>query len=510
MKKMIAMLLALVMAMSLMACGKQNDSNANGNNDANTGDDQPAAKTTLVVGVSADYAPFEFMYPDESGNMVYGGIDISVAQYVADELGLTLQVENMSFNNLLTSLDKGDFDMVLSAMEATPDRLENADFSTGYYSDTPPAILVKADKADQYKTLADFNGKAMGAQAATTKLDMVNDIEGVNAVSLESVLDLVNELVYDKVDAILVDGGVAQQYADANPDLVICSASSELPTAEPYCIAVAKGDPKGLLDGINAALAKMASDFEKPDRVHTLYKYEVETKMWPLPVGDLFGVGPSAAKRLNSCGIYTIGDLARLERDTAVKLFGSRGDTLWNYANGREADPVTKQRTRDNSYGNSVTMPRDLARPADADATMLALCDSVGRRLRADGKTARVVTVQLVDNAFRRTSHQTTLPNPTNSTDRLYHVAIELMRQMWPQRPVRLVGVSAEKTGEDNFEQMDLFTDAARIDKQEKLDRAADALRRKFGGAAVTRATLLSPDTRKPEALSAAKERDKK
>ena len=239
MKKMIAMLLALVMAMSLMACGKQNDSNANDNNDANTGDDQPAAKTTLVVGVSADYAPFEFMYPDENGNMVYGGIDISVAQYVADELGLTLQVENMSFNNLLTSLDKGDFDMVLSAMEATPDRLENADFSTGYYSDTPPAILVKADKADQYKTLADFNGKAMGAQAATTKLDMVNDIEGVNAVSLESVLDLVNELVYDKVDAILVDGGVAQQYADANPDLVICSASSELPTAEPYCIAVA-------------------------------------------------------------------------------------------------------------------------------------------------------------------------------------------------------------------------------------------------------------------------------
>ena len=94
----------------------------------------------------------------------------------------------------------------------------------------------------------------------------------------------------------------------------------------------------------NRLLAKMASDFEKPDRVHTLYKYEVETKMWPLPVGDLFGVGPSAAKRLNSCGIYTIGDLARLERDTAVKLFGSRGDTLWNYANGREADPVTKQR----------------------------------------------------------------------------------------------------------------------------------------------------------------------
>ena len=260
MKKMIAMLLALVMALSLMACGSTNANNG-GNDNANNGDEaQPEAKTTLVVGVSADYAPFEFMYPDAGGNMVYGGIDISVAQYVADEMGLTMQVENMSFDNLLASLDKGDFDIVLSAMEATPERLENADFSDPYYTDVPPAILVKADKADQYKTLADFSGKYVGAQTATTKLDMVNDMEGVTPVPLSSVLDLVNELVYDKVDAILVDGGVAQQYADANPDLVICSASSELPTAEPYCIAVAKGDPKGLLDGINAALAKMASE----------------------------------------------------------------------------------------------------------------------------------------------------------------------------------------------------------------------------------------------------------
>ena len=260
MKKMIAMLLALVMALSLMACGSTNTNNG-GNDNANTGDDaQPEAKTTLVVGVSADYAPFEFMYPDAGGSMVYGGIDISVAQYVADEMGLTMQVENMSFDNLLASLDKGDFDIVLAAMEATPDRLENADFSDPYYTDVPPAILVKADKADQYKTLADFNGKSVGAQTATTKLDLVNDIEGATPVALASVLDLVNELVYDKVDAILVDGGVAQQYADANPDLVIAEASSELGEAAPYCIAVAKGDPKGLLDGINAAIAKMTAE----------------------------------------------------------------------------------------------------------------------------------------------------------------------------------------------------------------------------------------------------------
>ena len=252
MKKLTAMLLALVMALSLVACGQKADDNKT--------DDNSDTKTTLVVGTSADYAPFEFMYPDESGEMVYGGIDVSVAQYVADEMGLTLQVENMSFDNLLTSLDKGDFDMVLAAMEATPDRLENADFSDPYYTDVPPALLVKAANADQYKTLADLNGKSVGAQTATTKLDVVNGIEGATPVPLASVLDLVNELVYDKVDAILVDGGVAAEYAAANPELVIADASSELGAAAPYCIAVAKGDPKGLLPDINAAIAKLTAE----------------------------------------------------------------------------------------------------------------------------------------------------------------------------------------------------------------------------------------------------------
>ena len=254
MKKFLALMLAMLMALSLVACG--GGDNAADDNNANNGGDG-AAMTKLVLGTSADYAPFEFMYPDESGEMVYGGIDVSVAQYIADEMGVELQVENMGFDYLLTSLDKGDFDIVLAAMEATPDRLENADFSDPYYTDVPPAILVKADKADQYKTLADFNGKSIGAQTATTKLDMVNEMEGVNPVALQSVLDLVNELVYDKVDAILVDGGVAKQYAEANPDLVIADASAELGEPAPYCVAVQKGDPKGLLPAINAAIAKM-------------------------------------------------------------------------------------------------------------------------------------------------------------------------------------------------------------------------------------------------------------
>ena len=148
MKKMIAMLLALVMALSLAACGEKA-------NDGNT--DNDTAKTELVLGTSADYAPFEFMYPDDSGEMVYGGIDVSVAKYIAEDMGLTLKVENMGFDYLLPSLDKGDFDIVLAAMEATPERLENADFSDPYYYEAR-RVVVRADD-DSINGPEDLNGK---------------------------------------------------------------------------------------------------------------------------------------------------------------------------------------------------------------------------------------------------------------------------------------------------------------------------------------------------------------
>ena len=262
----------------------------------------------------------------------------------------------------------------------------------------------------------------------------------------------------------------------------------------------------------NRLLAKMASDFEKPDKIHVLTQDMVPQKLWPLPVGNLFGVGPKSVKRMHEIGIYTIGDLANADADILRGVFGVRGQVFRDYANGIESEPMTRSEVKDNSYGNSVTTPQDLKRPVEADATMLALCESVAGRLRMDGKTARVITVQLVDNAFRRSSHQVTLNSPTNSTDVIYRTARELMRQMWPDRPVRLVGVSAEKTGTDNFEQLDFFTDPAKTDKQEKLDRAADALRARFGEGAILRAKLLHPDekTTAPKALGAAKTRDKR
>lgn len=268
MKKFITMILALAMVFALCACGsaapaQTADSAAAPAQDA--ADDAAAADTAeggeLILGTSADYAPFEFMYPDESGSMTYGGIDVFAAEYIAESMGKTLKVENMSFDYLLASLQKGDYDMVMAAMEPTEERLNAADFSDPYYTDYPAMILVKAENADQYKTLADFDGKSVAAQTATTKEAIVTDsMPGANLVSLQNVNDIINQLVNDKIDAAVLDGSVALQYEKSNPDLKVASASDELGAAEPYCVAVQKGDPKGLLPGINAAIAQMLAD----------------------------------------------------------------------------------------------------------------------------------------------------------------------------------------------------------------------------------------------------------
>ena len=257
MKKALALILALVCVFALCACGSSA---------------APAAvepeKEVLIMGTSADYAPFEFMYPDEKGELVYGGIDVSVGQYIADYTGKELKVENMGFAYLLVSLTKGDFDIVLAAIEETEERLQSADFSDPYYTDYPPMILVKAGDKDVYTDKDSFSGKAVGAQTATTKEDIVkNDLTGANLVSIQNVNDLVNQLVNNKVDAVVLDGAVALQFVASNSDLAV--ASVDLGEAYPYRVAVAKGDPKGLLPGINEAIADMLAKGKVEEFVET-------------------------------------------------------------------------------------------------------------------------------------------------------------------------------------------------------------------------------------------------
>ena len=254
MKKLVPLLLALVMVFALTACGSSSGT------DSGSAAADSAASEKLVFGTSADYAPFEFMYPDESGELVYGGIDVSVAQYIADYTGKELQVENMGFDYLLASLQKGDFDMVIAAMEATEEREESADFSDPYFTDYPPMVLVRAADAANFTSTDSFDGLSVGAQTATTKEAVVtDDLTGAQLVSLQNVNDLVNQLVNGKIDAVVLDGAVAMQFAASNPDLVVAE-SVDLGGAYPYRVAVAKGDPKGLLPGINAAIADMIAN----------------------------------------------------------------------------------------------------------------------------------------------------------------------------------------------------------------------------------------------------------
>ena len=272
MKKIVSLMLALAMVFALCACGSAASTPAATEApaadaaeapaaDAAAEDAAPAEGGELIMGTSADYAPFEFMYPDESGEMVYGGIDVFAADYIAQAMGKTLKVENMSFDYLLASLQKGDYDIVMAAMEATDERKNAADFSDPYYTDYPAMILVKADKADSFKTLADFDGLSVAAQTATTKEQIVTEsMPGANLVSLQNVNDIINQLVNDKIDAAVLDGSVALNFAATNSDLAVASASDELGSAEPYCIAVQKGDPKGLLPAINAAIAQMTAE----------------------------------------------------------------------------------------------------------------------------------------------------------------------------------------------------------------------------------------------------------
>ncbi len=245
MKKILSLVLVLVMICSLSAAAFAE------------------GKEKLVFGTSADYAPFEFMYPDENGEMVYGGIDVLVAQYIADYLDMDLQIENMDFGYLLTALNKGDFDMVLADIEPTEKRQKAADFSEPYFSELPEYILIRAEDVDKFQDAAtDFDGISVGAQAGSTKVEKAEqNLTGCVVVSLPLVTDLVNELVNGKIDAILLDGSVAVSYVKQYENLAIAEEASKVfPEPNGIAVAVAKGDPKGLLSGINEAIAKMLEE----------------------------------------------------------------------------------------------------------------------------------------------------------------------------------------------------------------------------------------------------------
>ncbi len=244
--------------------------------------------------------------------------------------------------------------------------------------------------------------------------------------------------------------------------------------------------------GSNKLLAKMASDFEKPDKIHTLYTHEIEEKMWPLSVRDLFTVGKSTSDRLLGVGIRTIGQLAHTSPDQLRSMFGSKpGEHLFRFANGIDDAPVLAVAEEAKGYSNSTTLAEDVVTSEEAHRVLLALADSVTSRMRRDKCRAMCVSVTIRGNDFRDRSHQKKLDTPTDITSEVYTIAKKLFSELWDRRtPLRLLGLSLTHLTREDAEQLSMFPDERKAREQE-LDKIVDGIRRRFGSNTIVRGSIM-------------------
>lgn len=241
----------------------------------------------------------------------------------------------------------------------------------------------------------------------------------------------------------------------------------------------------------NKLLAKMAGDFEKPNKVHTLLPEEMEKKMWPLPVRDLFLVGSATERKLKKMGIYTIGQLARTERYLLKKRLGKHGETIWHFANGRNADMVTPEPTENKGYGNSTTTAKDVVTYDQAHQVLLSLCETVAMRMRKDGKSGSCIAVHLRTYEFNHYSHQAVLHGATNITGELFRAVCRIFDEAWDgQTPLRQLGVQVTRLSSEPYQQYDFFSELSPVsyEKKLRLDETVDSLRDKFGEDIIRRA----------------------
>ena len=234
----------------------------------------------------------------------------------------------------------------------------------------------------------------------------------------------------------------------------------------------------------NKLLAKMAGDFEKPNKVHTLFPEEIENKFWPLPVRDLFLVGAATERKLKMLGIYTIGDLAHADLKVLKKRLGKHGETIWHFATGRNADMVTPEPAENKGYGNSVTTAKDVTTFDEGHQVLLSLCETVASRMRRDGKSGGCLTIHLRTNEFKHFSHQSQLLGATNITGEIYREACQVFDEAWDGvTPLRQLGVQMTKLSQEPYQQFDFLSGMTPMQYERKLrlDETVDALRDKFG-----------------------------
>lgn len=250
----------------------------------------------------------------------------------------------------------------------------------------------------------------------------------------------------------------------------------------------------------NKLCAKMASDFEKPDKVHTLYPEEIPEKMWPLPVGDLLFIGKATAAKLNEAQIHSIGDLAKADMNRLAALLGEKtARQAHEYANGIDSSPVYDTPGEAKGYSNSITTEENITTLETANVILLSLCDAVTEHMRGDGMRANGVSVGIRYLDFKNRSHQTKLKYATDSVSVIYETAKKLLAELWKdRRPLRLLSVALTNVSKEAAaQQLSLFDEPERQisrEKQERLDKAVSAIRGKFGFDAIQRGSLINSD----------------
>ena len=249
-------------------------------------------------------------------------------------------------------------------------------------------------------------------------------------------------------------------------------------------------------------LAKMASDFKKPNLVHTLYQSEIREKMWPLPVADLFGCGKASANTLKKLGIHTIGDLANTTPEILHSHLKSYGEVLWQYANGIDDSIVNPVQAEAKGVGNSHTLSKDATTKEEAFKVLLTLADSVATRLRKTDKYASMVSLEIKYSDFRQFSHQCSLKEPSNVSAVIYQTACNLFDELWDNSPIRLLGIRTSKlvdTSEPTQlslfdfieEQNNIAKEKQNSQKLTNLENALDKIREKYGKNAIVRGSNL-------------------
>ena len=245
----------------------------------------------------------------------------------------------------------------------------------------------------------------------------------------------------------------------------------------------------------NKLLAKMASDFEKPNRVHTLFPDEIQVKMWPLPVGELFMAGRSSVEVLHKLEIRTIGELANTDPKLLELHLKSHGRTLWEFANGIGETRLGAREVENKGIGNSTTLAKDALTAEEAKEVLMGLAEKVGQRLRMEKQKAGMVSVEIRYADFRNVSHQMQLPRATQTAARIYETACSLFDELWNGEPIRLLGIRTSKLlDEAEPEQLNLFDiqiEQPWDEKHQKLEKALDEIKEKYGKDAVKRGSLL-------------------